>query len=70
MKRWRIEAQTTAGFDDDPARPAWNAHGVPLCSRGCVHHDGKRCRATGNDVGTVCEPVVAAMARQLSGRRA
>ena len=32
---------------------------TPICTPECRHHDGKRCRLTGNEPEQLCEPAVA-----------
>jgi len=38
---------------------------VPLCSEKCPHHDGKRCRVTGNEPEQVCRPGCAILIKAL-----
>lgn len=43
-----------------------DAHGVPFCTREkCPSFDGKRCRVTGFQPHSVCEPAVREMARVI-----
>jgi hypothetical protein len=67
---WKRVAESEAVAEGvPPAMPRWEG-GVPFCRYDdCVHYDGKRCELLGERPSSLCEPVVAGMAEQLTELR-
>lgn len=61
---WRDRVEADAGNYRRRPLPHWEEV-TPYCDDVCSYHDGKRCELLGHRPESVCEPVVAAMGREL-----
>lgn len=64
LKPW--QQQVEMDYDERSISPKWPSSGVPFCSREeCACYDGKRCRLSGFQPSSICEPAVMSMAAML-----